>query len=538
MTTLKPTARNRFLLSTDDPAVVKFADRMNPESRIAGAGNSIHYTFSSPSAAYHFVEYAKNGAESALEAMKTTREGSYALKPKKKLSWPNETLPYLPFQQAGIEFMAARKRVLLADPPGLGKTIQIAGVLNELQPASALIVCPASLRLNWMQELEKWLAYAPRTLEIVSVDSVWRKGVFSRLMGIQFDFMAVDEAHYLKEAKSKRSMACEALARKTERVILMTGTPVKNRPKDLYNLLAILDDTLFPDYRAYALRYCGSFLQEIRVYDPATRKKVTRKVWNDSGSSNEDELNDILRSQLMLRRSKESALPQLPRKRRQIIEVGGGKASLLRDEHRAWHDVCEQIGYAEALERLESGAAIGFEALAKARKEVALSKVPFVVEHVSNLVESGEKVIVFAHHRDVVSALNEGLSEYNPVIYVGGMSEKQKDAARAKFMEDDSCRVFIGNIQAAGTGLTLTVSSTVVFAEMSYCPSEMEQCEDRACRIGQDAGYVLVQHVVLAGSLDVSMAHRLLEKQRVADAILADGSEKRESLLDLNVFAV
>ena len=101
------------------------------------------------------------------------------------------------------------------------------------------------------------------------------------------------------------------------------------------------------------------------------------------------------------------------------------------------------------------------------------------------------------------------------------MTEGQKDSEKRRFMEEESCRVFIGNIQAAGTGLTLTVASTVVFAEMSYCPSEMEQCEDRACRIGQTASSVLVQHIVLSGSLDVMLGKRLLEKQRIADEILA-----------------
>ena len=520
MTKLRKIGPCKFQLITDDPAIAKKATSVgcSPAPTVGFKGGKLVekavFTIRSPSAADNFADYAENGAEMALRAFKTTKTASRSLYPISTIIWPFPGQNYLPYQQAGIEFMVERPNVLLADPPGLGKTIEIAGTLNQLHSSHVLIVCPASLRLNWIQELQKWLSYAPESLEVVSVDSVWRKGVFSRLVATSFDFMAVDEAQYIKEMDSKRSMACAALAAKAKRVVLMTGTPVKNRPRDAFHLLHILAPDIFPDYRQFALRYCDAFQQTIYI-----KGGKKRTIWNDNGSSNLEELNDILRSTIMLRRSKEDALPQLPRKRRQIIEVEGA-AKEVKAEKTAWEEVCASIGYEEALRQMESGAGIAFTEMTSKRKTVALSKIPFVVEHVSNLLDSGEKVILFAHHRDVISGLADGLKDYSPVTYVGGMNEKQKDEAKRRFMEDDACRVFIGNIQAAGTGLTLTVSSTVVFAEMSYCPSDMEQCEDRACRIGQTAGSVLVQHIVLAGSLDVTMGKKLLEKQKIADIIL------------------
>ena len=525
MTKLRKTGPCRFQLVTDEPAVAQKATSLgcSPTPRCGVQGGKLLekaiFTLRSPSAASEFTEYAENEAELALRAFKTTKMASRSLYPSSSILGPFPGQNYIPYQQAGIEFMVERPNVLLADPPGLGKTIEIAGTLNQLHSPRVLIVCPASLRLNWVQELEKWLSYAPELLEVISVDSVWRKGVFSRLVATSFDFMAVDEAQYIKETDSKRSMACAALAAKAKRVVLMTGTPVKNRPRDAFHLLNILSPDIFPDYRQFALRYCASFLQEVRAFDKKRNRYITKKVWNDNGSSNLEELNDILRSTIMLRRSKEDALPQLPKKRRQLIEVEGA-AKEVKAEKAAWEEVCASIGYEEALRQMEAGAGIAFTEMASKRKTVALSKMPFVVEHVSNLLDSGEKVILFAHHRDVIAGLAEGLKDYSPATYVGGMNEKQKDEAKRRFMEDDACRVFIGNIQAAGTGLTLTVSSTVVFAEMSYCPSDMEQCEDRACRIGQTAGSVLVQHLVLAGSLDVTMGKKLLEKQKIADIIL------------------
>lgn len=520
MTKLRKIGPCKFQLITDDPAIAKKATSAgcSPAPRCGVRGGKLAekavFTLRSPSVADNFEDYAENGAEIALRAFKTTKTAGRSLYPSSLILGPFPGQDYLPYQQAGIEFMVERPNVLLADPPGLGKTIEIAGTLNQLHPPRVLIICPASLRLNWIQELQKWLSYAPESLEVVSVDSVWRKGVFSRLVATSFDFMAVDEAQYIKEMDSKRSTACAALAAKSKRVVLMTGTPVKNRPRDAFHLLHILAPDIFPDYRQFALRYCAAFQQTIYI-----KGGKKRTIWNDNGSSNLEELNDILRSTIMLRRSKEDALPQLPRKRRQLIEVEGA-AKEVKAEKTAWEEVCASVGYEEALRQMEAGAGIAFTEMASKRKTVALSKIPFVVEHVSNLLDSGEKVILFAHHRDVISGLADGLKDYSPVTYVGGMNEKQKDEAKRRFMEDDACRVFIGNIQAAGTGLTLTVSSTVVFAEMSYCPSDMEQCEDRACRIGQTAASVLVQHIVLAGSLDVMMGQKLLEKQKIADIIL------------------
>jgi SWI/SNF-related matrix-associated actin-dependent regulator 1 of chromatin subfamily A len=152
---------------------------------------------------------------------------------------------------------------------------------------------------------------------------------------------------------------------------------------------------------------------------------------------------------------------------------------------------------------------------------VALAKIPLVVEFVRETVQAtGEKLVIFAHHRDVIETLAQNLAFLSPVILYGGMSPKEKGAAIDRFQTDPDCRIFIGNIQVAGLGLTLTpAASHCIFAELSLVPSDLTQAEDRLHRVGTKDN-VLVQHLVLRGSLDAIMVRRLIAKQQVLDGVL------------------
>src|SRR5574344_2833085 len=138
----------------------------------------------------------------------------------------------------------------------------------------------------------------------------------------------MDEAHYCKNGESKRSKTAQVLASRAERVVLLTGTPMDNRPRDLFVLLKMIAPRMFPDFNEFAIRYCRAFVQEIR-----TRQGVKR-LWNTEGSSNEEELQDILRSFLMIRRLKQDVLPQLPKKIRQLIIVPPEKTAAVKAEKK------------------------------------------------------------------------------------------------------------------------------------------------------------------------------------------------------------
>lgn len=472
------------------------------------------YSTRKPSVAYKASQYADFRTELALQRMSATKTASWSTTSETKLRTLPSGFSYLPYQIAGIEFLKEHKKVLLADEPGSGKTLMSIGLINECPDVwNALILCPASLRLNWEQEISKFLIDDIGKIEVVSYDSAWREQNFSRLSSENWDLIVMDEAQYVKDRKSKRSMAAQSLATSVPRVVLLTGTPVDNNPSDIFPLLNILNPKMFNDFLSFARRYCGAFLQEVWV------KGRQKKVWNTSGSSNEEELQDILRSTLMIRRLKKDVLPQLPKKIRQIIEIENTEKAV-KAEDKAWEAVCEELGYNEAVKSLEEGVGVAFNEMAGIRKNVALAKVPYVLDFAENLLKSIDKLIIFAHHKDVVSALMEGLKDYSPVKLVGGMSDKDKNKSVEKFQNDPSVRIFVGNIRAAGVGLTLTASSTVIFAEIVSVPAQMSQAEDRAARIGSTANSVLIYHLVLQGSLDVHFVKRLVEKQKTADKIL------------------
>lgn len=468
-----------------------------------------------PGIAYQASQYAEIRIKQALERMKRTREASRSLSGESKLRKPPSGFSYFPYQISGVEFLKKHKKALLADEPGSGKTIMTAGLINEcMEIWNVLILCPASLRLNWEKELNKWLIDPLGNLDIVSYDSAWRSKHFSRLMEQKYDIVVMDEAHYIKHDTSKRSMAAQALSKNAERIVMLTGTPVENTPSDVFPILHTLNEKMFPDFMSFARRYCGAFLQEVRI------KGRLKKVWNTSGSSNEQELQDILRSTMMIRRLKKDVLPQLPKKIHQIIEIEN-KEKVVKAEANVWKTVCHKVGFEEALTQLENGGGVAFSEMAGIRQELALTKIPYVVEHLDNLLKSVDKVVVFAHHKAIVQALMESLEGYNPVKLVGGMSDQAKNESVEHFQTDPSCRVFVGNFLAAGVGHTLTASSNVVHVEYPNAkPAMYSQAEDRCCRIGAKADSVLVQHIVLNGSLDVHFANKIVRKQEIADKIL------------------
>jgi SWI/SNF-related matrix-associated actin-dependent regulator 1 of chromatin subfamily A len=278
----------------------------------------------------------------------------------------------------------------------------------------------------------------------------------------------------------------------------------------------------FKNFWSYAKRYCNA--------------SSNGYGWDMSGASNLPELQNKLRGSIMIRRLKADVLTELPAKRRSVIEFTANGASAFVDREReAWERKEEAMrsmraavelakasenptDYEDAVHNLKAAARAAFTEIAKLRHDTAVAKIPYVVEHIRCAIEDGSKVIVFAHHHDVIEALSQEFGNQSVRVY-GDVAIGDRQAAVDRFQADPDCYVFIGGIQAAGVGLTLTAASHVVFAELDWVPGNVTQAEDRAHRIGQ-RNMVLVEHLVLEGSLDARMARILVDKQAVIDAAL------------------
>ena len=440
-------------------------------------------------------------------------------------------LEYMPFQRAGIAYALQKRNVLIADEPGLGKTVQAIGLLNALpseERRRVLIVVPAYLRLNWLAELQRWLAYEAmlrlngditlpnNEIYILSYEGA-TKAVTQRTYQLirDFDVIICDEAHYLKNPKAQRT---KAVLRGLEsgRWVFLTGTPILNRPVELWPLLQKLDPNgLGSSWRNYVVRYCA-----------ATK---TKWGWDVNGASNTDELNLLLRSKCMIRRLKADVLKELPAKIRRRIYLDPKDSRELEAafarEREIFQALIAEFGSLEAA--LKQRGLGGIEELTKARHAVALAKVPQACQYILEALEESQQLVVFAWHRDVAYTLRDCLkdAQISSVIATGDMSTDDRHEA-VKAFQSGLARVFIGTIAAAGTGITLTRADRVIFIEEAWQPGVVVQAEDRIHRIGQEADSVFAEHLIVQGSVDEYIIGQLDSKSQIIGSVLDADSTK------------
>ena len=447
-----------------------------------------------------------------IEASRATKGAGNLVAPKGEA--------YLPFQAAGIEYCVGRGGALIADEMGLGKTIQALGVVNNAKDVGrVLVVAPVSLRENWLRESRKWrvdgapaCAVKPgKPLPDGPVTAVAPYSMLTRLkdqlVEDDWDLVVYDEAHYLKNPESQRSQAASEIVGRRE--LFLTGTPVLNRPVEIWPIISRIDPNTWDDWYQFTRAYCnGHHEVEHGV-----------KHWVVDGASNLEELQLRLRESGMLRRLKADVLPELPPKRRQVLGLP------LAEEDRAFVGAVDDNGFAalsDALDRGEGYDAAPFTLISGMMQAIGEAKAKRVGEAVAEMVEEAGKVVVFAHHHAVIDEIESvlaGKGICGVVKLTGRDAPAARQAAVDRFQADAGCQVFIGGIAAAGVGLTLTAASNVVFAELPWRPADVTQAEDRCHRIGQlDA--VNVRHFVLHGTLDERVVELLVDKQHIIDRAL------------------
>lgn len=456
-----------------------------------------------------------------------------------------EGMEYLPFQKAGIEYAAPRKHTLIADEQGLGKTIQAIGVINAV-PAikNILIVCPAGLVLNWGRELQRWVVgklsgdfasstTLPNSNIVIANYEIMHK-LKDKVMARDWDLHIYDESHYMKNPDALRTKAvlghedtreaknCRPIEAKKK--IWMTGTPILNRPVELWPMLRVADpENLGCSFWLFAKKFCGA----------------EDSTWGRTfdGASNLDILQDRLRSSLMIRRLKRDVLSELPPKRRQIIaiEAPASVRGIVKKELEFYSNntnaieeamkraevaqaSADQVSYESAAKDLKGLRQAMFEELSRLRHDTAVAKVPFIIDYLTNALEQQEKIVVFAHHQDVIRPIVEKFNSI-AVKFDGTMSATQKQQSVDLFQNDKQVKLFVGSVTAAGVGITLTAASHVVFCELDWRPAMVTQAEDRCHRIGQKDA-VNVYHIVFDASLDSNMVKRIVEKQQIIDSAI------------------
>ena len=420
------------------------------------------------------------------------------------------------YQKTGTDFLADNPAAFLADEQGLGKTIQVIAACDKLGLKKVVVICPAIAKINWRREFDKWSS-VEREIKVFSYDKMTQsKEVRNEIAKFEPDVLVLDEAHYLKNRQAKRTryiygQFCrgDGLVRFADRVWLLSGTPIPNDVSDFWtHLKAIWQYPLnFTDYTLY---FCKTWNGQFGL-------KVLGNKAERMG-----EFKTIL-SSIMLRRKSENVLTELPPLWWQdaVIEVDG------------WDDMkhIENEQEREAVELILQSAVTQDDVsnklddiaphMASLRRLTALAKAkPVAAQLAGELKDNAyDKVVVFAYHRAALEALREGLAEFNPAYIVGGMKASERQEEIDRFQNDKDCRVFIGQITACSTAITLTAANQVVFAEMDWVPAVNAQASKRCHRIGQSKP-VIVRSFALANSVDEIVARTLGRKaQMISEAL-------------------
>lgn len=429
--------------------------------------------------------------------------------------------PPLNHQKEAIEKLAGSKRFILADDMGLGKTTSTIIAALESGAKKVLIICPASLKINWSREIENYTDKSIYICEgknfssdhdfvIINYDIIKnfhdiKDKDTSQILNAKFDLIIIDEAHYIKNSQAQRTKLINNFVKNVNRLWLLTGTPITSRPIDYYNLLSLVESPVSQNWMAYVIRFCEGY--QFRA--------GKRKVWNVNGASNLDELRERTSKQI-LRRLKTDVL-DLPEK---IINP-----VYLRLKSREYENLMgEYYDWYKNNKEESSSLTVQFSKLMKVRQVIADEKVSQTIELTENIIEQGKKVIIFSNFTEPLKRIHEHFGKMS--VYLDGSTTKPaRQKAVDDFQDNDKVKVFCGNIKAAGVGITLTSAEVVIFNDLSFVPSDHSQAEDRAYRYGQKNS-VLVYYPLFENTIEGVIYDILIRKKGIFETVMGDNLDK------------
>ena len=450
------------------------------------------------------------------EALEEARE--YAVQRQKQLAAPQFAEPpegcfdgeLMPFQKQGLAFLLSANRALLADEMGLGKTVQALAYLASTAGFPALLVVPPHLVRNWVREAGRFLKleggvrvhvlrgltpYELPEADVYVVHYLLLRGWKDVLPSLGFRTVIFDEIQELRRGGTEKYSAASLLSTACDHVIGLSGTPIYNNGGEIWNVVNILDFHFLGDWESFSREWCYGYNSNI-VAKPEV-------------------LGDYLRTEgLMLRRTKQEVLTQLPPKRRLVQEID-------------WDDALYREMIEGAMERLslldaadESRRALIEDQISQEeRQATGCAKAPYVAAFVRTLLDGGEKVLLFAHHHKVMDQYKKELKPYKPAFITGRETDSQKDEALNAFMSGrtDLCVISL----RSASGLNLQRATCVVFGELDWSPAVHSQAEDRAHRIGQTDS-LLVYYLVSPKGSDQEMQQALGLKVSQFVALMGD----------------
>jgi len=432
--------------------------------------------------------------------------------------FPDKCMPH-EYQWQGWQLIEKfNGRCLLADQPRLGKTIQsIIYLANHPELRPALIIVPSSIKIQWYEEIKKWLpdemcavingrkGIVPKEgIAIINYDILYDH--YCEIEERDFKIIIPDECHRVKNIQAKRTRAFKYIAKTIPHIIGLSGTPANNRPSEFFTILNVIQPDMFGNHQQFLNRYCNA------QKDPSGK-----------GATNIEELHDILKKTLMIRRTREEVWKEIPSKQRIVVPVEiDNRDEYITAEKDLISYLRETKGNRAAQNAIRSQAFAKFNTL----KDIAArGKLKQAIEWIEDFIEN-EKLVVFCIHRKMVEALEEHFTDSSVKLY-GGMTNKAKDKAVKQFANSENTKLFIGNLTAANLGLPLHVANATFTLEYGWVPADHEQAEDRVINKEKVNVPIAAYYMTAVNTIEETIAQIIDSKTKVLTRLL-DGKEAEE----------